>query len=112
MTHSRLQCESELGVTDLPFLRDYLKAIFKPQAPPTAQRKTPAEAPWIEYVAGQWVVVKRRVDLPTERRRSHGMREHIDRLLDRGWSITGRYPVRLEFQQQVKIVKGGLLVDG
>ncbi|WP_280288449.1 hypothetical protein [Pseudomonas sp. BN417] len=40
------------------------------------------------------------------------MRTHIDKLLDQGWSITGRDPVRLELHQRVKIVRGGVLVDG
>ncbi|MCO6056607.1 hypothetical protein NG726_07950 [Pseudomonas sp. MOB-449] len=74
--------------------------------------KEPTQAPWIEYVAGQWVVLKRRRDVPPERRGFHAMRKHVDRLLDQGWSITGRDPVRLERHQWVKIVKGGRLIDG
>ncbi|MFC5697008.1 hypothetical protein ACFPU0_15745 [Pseudomonas sp. GCM10022186] len=112
MIDSSLQCEPELSVSELPFPQGGLKAIFKPQVPPRANRNTPAEAPWIEYVAGQWVVVKRRRDVPPERRSFHAMRKHIDKLLDLGWSITGRDPVRLEFQHRVKIVKGGQLIDG
>ncbi len=108
MTDSRLQCRPKLSVSKLSFPEDGLKT----EAPSGANRKTPAEAPWIEYVAGQWVVVKRRRDVPPERRSFHAMRKHIDKLLELGWSITGRDPVRLEFHHRVKIVKGGLLIDG
>ncbi|WP_342243813.1 hypothetical protein [Pseudomonas sp. OTU5201] len=70
-----------------------------------------ADHPWIEYVAGQWVLVRKR-RAPDERRCYHAMRAHIDLLLYLGWSITGRDPVRLEFDQMVKIVRRGALIDG
>ena len=40
------------------------------------------------------------------------MRLHIDDLLGKGWSITGRDPVRLELGVQVKTVRNGVLIDG
>ena len=40
------------------------------------------------------------------------MRLHIEDLLNNGWSITGRDPVRLEMGVQVKTVRNGVLIDG
>ncbi|MOA67944.1 hypothetical protein D3C78_1953330 [compost metagenome] len=56
-------------------------------------------------------MLKQRRDVPTERRSFHAMRKHVEQLLDQGWSITGRDPVRLERQHQVKIVWEGVLID-
>ncbi|AOE87618.1 hypothetical protein [Pseudomonas sp. TCU-HL1] len=112
MTDSRLLYEPEQSVNELLFPEEGLEAAFKNRLPPRADLKEPPQAPWIEYVAGQWVVVKHRRDVPKERRGFHAMRKHIDKLLDQGWSITGRDPVRLERHQWVKIVKGGALIDG
>lgn len=112
MTDFSLLYESELSVTDVLFPEERLEAVFKNTLPPKVDRQESAEAPWIEYVAGQWVVLKRRHDAPQERRSFHAMRKHVDKLLTQGWSITGRDPVRLELHQRVKIVRGGVLVDG
>ncbi|GLZ89570.1 hypothetical protein Pres01_56210 [Metapseudomonas resinovorans] len=109
MTDPRLLCEHEPSVTELLYPEE---AIFKSSLPAAADRREIPETPWIEYVAGQWVVLKRRRDVPQERRGFHVMRKHIEKLLDQGWSITGRDPVRLERHQQVKIVKDGVLIDG
>lgn len=84
------------------------EAALKGRGPPPTERN---ESPWIEYVAGQWVVLKRRRAASAERRSLHAMRRHIDTLLEQGWSITGRDPVRLERQHQVKIVWEGVLID-
>ena len=112
MTDSRLLYESELSVSERLLPQAVPEAVFKSKLTPRTDQKAPAPTPWIEYVAGQWVVVQRRRDAPSERRCYHDMRRHIDKLLDQGWSITGRDPVRLELFHQVKIVKGGVLVDG
>ena len=94
----------------LPYDPELLpEAALKGRVVPTTDHN---DTPRIEYVAGQWVVLKRRRDVPTERRRLHAMRRHIDTLLEQGWSITGRDPVRLERRHQVKVVRGGVLVDG
>jgi hypothetical protein len=102
MTDSRLLYESEAGI----------EAAFKSGVVPTTGRTESSQAPWIEYVAGQWVVLKRRRDAPVERRSFHALRRHIDTLLEQGWSITGRDPVRLERHHQVRVVSGGALVKG
>ena len=112
MTDSRRLYEPELSISEWLLPGGGPEAAFKSKLPPSADQKTPAPTPWIEYVAGQWVVVQRRRDVPPERRCYHAMRAHIDKLLDQGWSITGRDPVRLERHQRVKIVRGGVLVDG
>ena len=112
MTDSRLLYEPEQSATELLFPEAGIEAAFKTGQTPAIDRNEPPQAPWIEYVAGQWVVLKRRRDVPTERRSLHAMRRHIDKLLDQGWSITGRDPVRLERHHQVKVVRGGVLVDG
>ncbi|MCY1267124.1 hypothetical protein D3C80_330750 [compost metagenome] len=112
MADSRLQYEPELSVSEWLLPEGGPEAAFKSKVPPRADEGEPAQAPWIEYLAGQWVVVQRRRDVPRERRGYHAMRKHIDKLLDEGWSITGRDPVRLELHQRVKIVKGGVLIDG
>ncbi|WP_271409355.1 hypothetical protein [Pseudomonas sp. Q1-7] len=111
MTGHRLLSEPELSVTELPFSEDGADAAFTSRIPPRADRKEPTQAPWIEYLGGQWVVVKR-PPRSAERRSFHAMRQHVDKLLEQGWSITGRDPVRLERHQRVKIVRGGLLLDG
>lgn len=112
MTDSRPLYQPDPSLTDLLFPDEGAEAAFKSKVPPSAHLKEPTPAPWIEYVAGQWVVLKPRRDVPQERRGFHALRRHIDKLLDQGWSITGRDPVRLERHQQVKIVKGGVLIDG
>lgn len=40
------------------------------------------------------------------------MRLHIDGMLSKGWSITGRDPVRLERGPRVQVVRNGVLIDG
>lgn len=40
------------------------------------------------------------------------MRLHIDGMLSKGWSITGRDPVRLELGVQVRVVRNGVLISG
>ena len=112
MTDSRLLYEPELSVSGCLLPEAGPEAVFKSKPTPRTDQKALAPTPWIEYVAGQWVVVQRRRDVPSERRCYHVMRTHIDKLLDQGWSITGRDPVRLELHQRVKIVRGGVLVDG
>lgn len=47
-----------------------------------------------------------------EQRKYHAMRAHVEQLLARGWSISGRDPVRLECGRRVKVVRGGVLIDG
>jgi hypothetical protein len=110
MTDSRLLYEPELSVFERLLPEEGPKAVFNSKLTHSTDQKAPT--PWIEYVAGQWVVVQRRRDVPSERRCYHDMRRLIDKLLDKGWSITGRDPVRLERFHQVKIVRGGVLVDG
>lgn len=112
MADSRLLYEPEQSVSERWLAEVPPEAAFKSKPPPKADEYSSAQTPRIEYVAGQWVVVQRRRGVPSERRCYHAMRKHIDTLLDQGWSITGRDPVRLERFQQVKIVKGGVLIDG
>lgn len=45
-------------------------------------------------------------------RKHPAMRLHIEDLLNKGWSITGRDPVRLEMGVQVRVVRNGVLIDG
>lgn len=45
-------------------------------------------------------------------RKHPAMRLHIDGMLSKGWSITGRDPVRLELGVQVRVVRNGVLIDG
>ena len=40
------------------------------------------------------------------------MRLRIDELLGKGWSITGRDPVRLGLGVQVKAVRSGVVING
>ncbi|BAN50785.1 hypothetical protein [Metapseudomonas resinovorans] len=111
MTDSSWLFDSETGMGE-PLLSDDADPFpFQSELSGNDRRESSA-TPWIEYVAGQWVVLKQRRDVPNERRSYHAMRMHVDKLLEKGWSITGRDPVRLELHQRVKIVRGGVLVDG
>jgi hypothetical protein len=47
-----------------------------------------------------------------ELRSNKDMRALIEKLLEHGWSLSGRDPVRLEFCGRVKLVRGGALIDG
>lgn len=47
-----------------------------------------------------------------EQRKYHAMRAHVEQLLARGWSISGRDPVRLECRGRVMQVRGGALING
>ncbi len=44
-------------------------------------------------------------------RKWHDCRAYVDKLLESGWSITGRDPLRLEFGRMCKIVRGGCVID-
>lgn len=46
-----------------------------------------------------------------EQRSLHSMRKHIDRMLARGWSITGRDPLRLESAGRTCVVQHGMLIS-
>ncbi|WP_052659225.1 hypothetical protein [Pseudomonas sp. LFM046] len=109
MNDSRPLYDPELSVNELKIHEAGVEAVFRSSVPPKADQQ---DSSWIEYIAGQWVVVKPRPGAARERRYFHATRKHIDKLLDQGWSITGRDPVRLEIHQRVKIVRGGKLVNG
>lgn len=47
-----------------------------------------------------------------ENRKYHAMRERVQQLLDLGWSISGRDPLRIEAAGKVYIVRGGVLING
>jgi hypothetical protein len=46
-----------------------------------------------------------------EQRRLHSMRKHIDLMVARGWSITGREPLRLESAGRTCVVRHGILIS-
>ncbi|KFX71279.1 hypothetical protein TMS3_0104970 [Pseudomonas taeanensis MS-3] len=46
-----------------------------------------------------------------EQRQYHAMRAHIDQLLAKGWSISGRDPLRLESAGHSCIVRHGMLIS-
>ncbi|BAU76755.1 hypothetical protein [Metapseudomonas furukawaii] len=111
MADSRLLYEPELSHDEWLRPEEPDEILFRSNIPSREDRREPEQAPWIEYVAGQWVVLKRRRDAPPERRRFPVVRQRIEALLAKGWSITGRDPVRLERHQRVKIVCDGELRD-
>lgn len=47
-----------------------------------------------------------------ENRKYHAMRERVQQLLDLGWSITCRDPLRIEAAGKAYIVRGGVLING
>lgn len=47
-----------------------------------------------------------------ENRKHHAMRERVQQLIDSGWSISGRDPLRIEAAGKVYIVRGGVLING
>lgn len=48
----------------------------------------------------------------TDTRKNSAMRHAIELLLAKGWSISGRDPVRIERGPLVRIVRSGVLIDG
>lgn len=48
----------------------------------------------------------------TEQRKYHACREHVEKLIQAGWAITGRDPLRLEMGRRAVIVRGGCVIDG
>ena len=45
-------------------------------------------------------------------RKHHAMRERVQQLIDLGWSISGRDPLRIEAAGKAFIVRGGVLIHG
>ncbi len=46
-----------------------------------------------------------------EQREFNAMREHIEQLLAKGWSITARLPLTLERQGRKSVVRCGVLIS-
>jgi hypothetical protein len=46
-----------------------------------------------------------------EQREFNAMREHIEQLLAKGWSITARFPLTLERQGRKSVVRCGVLIS-
>jgi hypothetical protein len=46
-----------------------------------------------------------------EQREFNAMRQHIERLLANGWSITARLPLTLERQGRKAVVRCGVLIS-
>lgn len=47
-----------------------------------------------------------------DKRKHHAMRAHIETLLASGWTISCRYPLRLECGARSYLVRGGALING
>jgi hypothetical protein len=47
----------------------------------------------------------------SEQRSLHSMRKHIDLMLAKGWSITGRDPLRLESAGRTCVIRHGMLIS-